>query len=45
MARTVDQGVADSPPRHRWIWFLGLWLSGVAAVSATSLLLRWLLLG
>ncbi len=25
---------------RRWLWFVGLWAAGVAAVGAVSLLLR-----
>ncbi len=30
---------------RRAAWFVGLWASGVAAVGAVGLLIRWALLG
>jgi hypothetical protein len=33
------------PPARRWLWFLALWGTGVVAVGAMALLLRWVMRG
>ena len=41
MADTTNTG----KPAHRWLWFIGLWATGVLTVAALSYGLRWLILG
>ncbi|MXN66581.1 DUF2474 domain-containing protein [Stappia sp. GBMRC 2046] len=38
--RTIETG----PAWKRWLWFFGLWLAGVAAITALSYSIRFLLL-
>lgn len=44
---TADDGQDNAEPGpvlKRWLWFIGLWIAGVAAVGSVSLLLRSILL-
>ena len=31
------------PGRSQWLWFLGLWIAGVAVLGVVAMVLRWVI--
>jgi hypothetical protein len=36
----AGDGMDSGRPGRRWLWFVGLWLAGVASVTAVGLVIR-----